>query len=254
MQPDAIRELLESVRSGKTDVAEAMDRLRRLPFESLDFARIDHHRALRCGYPEVVFCEGKTPSQTAQIFDRLASSGADVLATRASREHADAVLDLRSGACYEETARCIHLRQSRPVETTGMIALIAAGTSDIPVLEEARVTCEVFGQRTTVLSDVGVAGVHRLLAHLDALHAARVIVAVAGMEGALPGVVKGLVTAPVIAVPTSIGYGANFSGVAPLLTMLNTCSPGVAVVNIDNGFAAGYLASLINRIGEPQHT
>ncbi|HWL92134.1 MAG TPA: nickel pincer cofactor biosynthesis protein LarB [Phycisphaerae bacterium] len=250
MQPEAVRALLEAVRRGETSTDAAMESLRRLPFESIDFARIDHHRALRCGFPEVIYCQGKTPVQVVEIFDKMVSAGADVLATRVNSEHAQSLRAKFDRAVHEEVARCAWMKQSPERLTEGTIALVAAGTSDLPVLEEARVTCQLFGQRVTVLNDVGVAGLHRVLASLETLQAARVIVAVAGMEGALPGVLKGLVRAPVIAVPTSVGYGANFGGIAPLLTMLNACSSGVAVVNIDNGFAAGYLASLINMIGE----
>ena len=180
------------------------------------------------------------------------AAGGNVLATRASPEQFHAVRENHSTAQYSEVARCITLRQLPPKPCTGTIALVTAGTSDMPVIEEARVTCEIMDQRTQTICDVGVAGIHRLLAHAEALREARVVVVAAGMEGALASVVGGLVEAPVIAVPTSVGYGASFNGLAPLLTMLNSCAPGVAVVNIDNGFAAGHLASIINRLGEPK--
>lgn len=250
MQPDAIRQLLEAVKRGDSSIDAAIDRLRTLPFESVGFAHIDHHRTIRCGFPEVIYCEGKSPQQVCEIFTRMAEKGSDVLATRASKDHAQAIQSSMPIAKHHAKARCVSLRQSEGPLTDGHVALVAAGTSDLPVLEEARVTCELLGQRTDVLADVGVAGLHRLLAHIDLLKKARVVIVAAGMDGALPAVVKGLIAAPVIALPTSIGYGAHFGGIAPLLTMLNACSPGVAVVNIDNGFAAGYLAALINRIGE----
>ena len=242
--------MLEDIRRGETSVDEGLSRLRNMPFESIGFATIDHHRTLRCGFPEVIYSAGKTPEQVAAIFSRLAKAGGNVLATRAGREHFEAVRGQASGATYHESARCITLFQTTRELTEGLIVLAAAGTSDLPVVEEARVTCEIMGQRTECLYDVGVAGIHRLLARSELLQAARVVVAVAGMDGALPGVVSGMVQAPVIAVPTSVGYGANFQGLAPLLTMLNACAPGVAVVNIDNGFAAGYLAAVMNRLGE----
>ncbi len=252
MQREALVQLLEAVRAGKTDVDAAITRLESLPFETVPSAKIDHHRNLRCGFPEVIYCEGKTSDQVADIFVKLVEAGGNVLATRASNEHVQAVQQRVPDAVGHAVGRCITYRPSPPKPSTGTIALVAAGTTDLPVLEEARVTCEIMEQRTQVIEDVGVAGVHRLLAHSEILRAARVVVAVAGMDGALPGVVGGLVRAPVIAVPTSVGYGASFQGVAPLLTMLNACSPGVAVVNIDNGFGAGYMASAINRIGEPK--
>ncbi len=250
MHRESLKELLAAVQSGRVPIDEALDRLRHMPFEALDFANIDHHRALRCGFPEVLFCQGKTPEQAAEIFARMARAGGNVLATRATPEQAQAIRQLVPAAIHHQTARCVTHRARQDELSTGTIALVAAGTSDLPVLEEARVTCEIMDQRTNCIADVGVAGVHRVLTHVPALQAARVIVVVAGMDGALPSVVSGLVSAPIVAVPTSVGYGAHFQGLAPLLTMLNACAPGVAVVNIDNGFAAGYLASMINRIGE----
>ncbi len=251
MQREALMQLLDAVRTGKTDVAQAMTRLEKLPFETIASAKIDHHRQLRCGFPEVIYCEGKTSDQVGEIFLKLVEAGGNVLATRASAEQVQAVQQRVPDAVGHAVGRCITYRPLPPKPSVGTIVLVAAGTTDLPVLEEARIACEIMEQRTRVIEDVGVAGVHRLLAHSEILQAARVVVAVAGMDGALPGVVGGLVRAPVIAVPTSVGYGASFKGVAPLLTMLNACSPGVAVVNIDNGFGAGYMASSINRIGEP---
>jgi NCAIR mutase (PurE)-related protein len=233
-------------------VADALRQIQHLPFEALDFANIDHHRAIRCGFPEVIFCPGKSTEQIVTIFQRLAAVGGNVLATRAEAHQFEALRMAVPQAEFHAVAKCITLRQRPPKPATGTIALVTAGTSDMPVIEEAGVTCEIMDQPTQRFVDVGVAGIHRLLAHSEALRRARVVVVAAGMEGALASVVGGLVEAPVIAVPTSIGYGASFHGLAPLLTMLNSCASGVAVVNIDNGFAAGYLASIINRLGEPK--
>jgi len=252
MTNEPLRELLEAVRTGRLSVSEALESLRRLPFEPLGFANIDHHRSVRCAFPEVIFCAGKTAAQVAAIFERLAAAGHNVLATRATPDQYEAVRAVCGRAVYEAIARCVTLRQRPAASSAGYIALVTAGTSDLPVIEEARVTCEIMDQRTRVICDVGIAGIHRLLAHQRELNEARVVVVAAGMEGALASVVGGLVAVPVIAVPTSIGYGASFQGLAPLLTMLNSCAPGVAVVNIDNGFGAGYLAAIINRLGEPQ--
>ncbi len=250
MDSTAIRAMLEAVRRGEVPVDEAMARLSRMPFETLDYATIDHHRALRCGFAEVVYCHGKSPEQAATIFSRLAAGGGNVLATRADAGHVEAIRAACARAEHHAAARCVTLRQRPARVSAGTIALVAAGTSDGAVLEEARVTCEIMDSRVFVINDVGVAGLHRLLARLDELRKARVVVVAAGMEGALPSVVGGLVSAPVIAVPTSIGYGASFGGITPLLTMLNSCVAGVCVVNIDNGFGAGYLAAMINRLGE----
>ncbi len=247
MDKKALKELLDGVRAGDVNVDEAVARLRRLPFESLGFATIDHHRAIRCGAPEVIYCGGKTPQQVREIFGRLAEEGGNVLATRASTEQADAVLADFPEATFDETARAITLRQGDGAEAVGHIAVVAAGTSDLPVAEEARVTAEIMGARVTTHYDVGVAGLHRLLACSEELQSAHVIVVTAGMEGALASVVGGLVGVPVIAVPTSIGYGANFGGIAALLAMLNSCASNVCVVNIDNGFAGGYIGAMINR-------
>ncbi|HUX02831.1 MAG: nickel pincer cofactor biosynthesis protein LarB [Phycisphaerae bacterium] len=248
MNPARLRQLLEAVRDGHVAPDEAAQRLRHMPFEDLGFAKLDHHRALRCGFPEVIFCEGKTADQIVSIVGRLAEQGHDVLATRAAPQVYEAVRAAHPQAVYHEAARAIVLAQEgerRPL--AGQVAIVSAGTSDQPVAEEARVTAELFGCRVETFYDVGVAGIHRLLAHAQALAEASVVIVVAGMEGALASVVGGLVSAPVIAVPTSVGYGASFGGLAPLLTMLNSCAAGVGVVNIDNGFGAGCLAAMILR-------
>lgn len=248
MTEPSLRELLESVRAGRQSVDSAVARLRLLPFEDLGFAKVDHHRSIRCGCPEVIFCGGKTPEQVATIFASSAKAGVNVLATRASVDVYRAVTGECPNAAYHETARAVTLRQSENTHAfAGTIAIVAAGTSDMPVAEEARITADMMDQRTETYYDVGVAGIHRLLACAEKLREANVCVVVAGMEGALPSVVAGLVDRPVIAVPTSVGYGASFGGLAALLGMLNSCSAGVSVVNIDNGFGAGYTASLINR-------
>ena len=248
MQPEAIRKLFEQVRRGKLTADAALARLRHLPFENLDFAKVDHHRALRAGFPEVVLAEGKTPRQVTSIFARLARHQASVLATRASKEQFAAVRRVVPKAQYRELARAIVLQRDRTLYGKGKIVVVSAGTGDIPVAEEAVVTAETMGNEVEHLYDVGVAGIHRLLAHRKLLFDARVIIVCAGMEGALPSVVGGIVRVPVIAVPTSIGYGAAFGGLAALLGMMNSCASNVSVVNIDNGFGAGYVASLINRL------
>lgn len=250
MSPDALRKLLEQVKAGRTDVEAAVAKLRHMPFEDLGFAKVDHHRAIRCGFPEVVYCAGKTTSQVVAIIERRARDGGNILATRAEPSVFAAVKKKIRKAEYHKMAKTICVRQKRAELSEGVIAIVSAGTSDMPVAEEARVTAEIMDQRTQTFYDVGVAGIHRLLAHSAELQKANVVVVAAGMEGALAGVVGGLVDAPVIAVPTSIGYGASFQGLAPLLTMLNSCAAGVAVVNIDNGFGAGYMAALINRLAK----
>ena len=248
MTPDSILKLFQQVRRGKLSPDEAVAQLRHLPFEDLGFAKLDHHRSLRAGMPEVVFGQGKTPAQMAQIFSRLAQHGGNILATRASGEQFAAVRKKVRKAEYRELARAIVLQRDRKKYGKGTIAIVSAGTSDIPVAEEAVVTAEVMGNDVEHLYDVGVAGIHRLLANRETLTRARVIIVCAGMEGALPSVVGGLVGVPVIAVPTSVGYGAAFKGVAALLGMMNSCASNVSVVNIDNGFGAGYVAALINRL------
>jgi hypothetical protein len=253
MDAAQIELLLQAVRDGQTPVSDAMDRLRDLPFEDIGFAKVDHHRALRTGMPEVIFASGKTPAQVAAIFSRMAQHGGNVLATRASVEMFRAVCELETPesplhAEYHEAARCITLAQSPATAGKGTIAVVCAGTSDLPVAEEAAITARLMGNTVELIADVGVAGIHRLLAQKSSLQSARVLIVCAGMEGALPTVVAGLVNAPVLAVPTSVGYGASFGGAAALLGMLNTCSPNVSVVNIDNGFGAACIASLINHL------
>ena len=248
MNRESLRQLLEQVQSGTLGVDDGLARLKNLPFEDLSFAKVDHHRDLRCGFPEVIYCEGKTTEQITAIFKANAASNFNVLATRADRDAYDAVRKAHPAVEYHELARCITLRQSQADKSTSVIALVSAGTADLPVAEEVRVTAEIMDQTVQTYYDVGVAGIHRLLAHATDIQDAAVVVVVAGMEGALPSVVGGLVSAPVIAVPTSIGYGASFGGLAALLGMLNSCASNVAVVNIDNGFGAGYLAATINRL------
>jgi len=248
VKPESIKQLFDQVRRGKLSPDQALARLRHLPFEDLGFAKVDHHRVLRAGMPEVVLAQGKSAAQVAGIFARLARQGSNVLATRASKEQFRAVRRRVRRAEYRELARAIVLIQDHKQYGKGKIAVVSAGTGDIPVAEEAVVTAEVMGNEVEHFYDVGVAGIHRLLAHRRALIEARVVIVCAGMEGALPSVVGGLVGAPVIAVPTSVGYGASFEGLAALLGMLNSCASNVSVVNIDNGFGAGYVASMINRL------
>lgn len=248
MDATALRKLFDQVRAGKLSPDDAVARLRHLPFEDLGFAKVDHHRRIRAGMPEVIFSKGKTAQQVAQIFKRLAAQGGNVLATKADSAQFRAVKKLARKAQYRELARAIVLQQDPAIYGKGTVVVVSAGTSDIPVAEEALVTAEIMGNRVEHLYDVGVAGLHRLLAHRKAIDGARVVIVCAGMEGALPSVVAGLVRVPVIAVPTSIGYGASFDGLAALLGMLNSCASNVSVVNIDNGFGAGYVASMINRL------
>ena len=229
---------------------EGLEALRHLPYEDLGFAQIDHHRGLRQGFPEVVFCQGKTVEQVCQIVRRIRDTGSDVLATRASHDMFDAIHAVCPEAVYHTQGRVIVVRSEDRPRTKGMVLVVSAGTSDIPVAEEAVITAETLGSTTERLYDVGVAGIHRLLDRRVKLLQARVLIVVAGMEGALASVVGGLVDKPVIAVPTSVGYGASFGGIAALLSMLNSCATGVATVNIDNGFGAGYMAHSINVLGE----
>jgi NCAIR mutase (PurE)-related protein len=243
-----LEQLLEEVKAGRASVAQAMERLRTLPFEDLGFARVDHHRHLRQGFPEVVFAAGKSLEQLHGILAALAARSPRILVTRLSPDKAQALrLDFPEAQYHPDSQALTLVRQALPDQGRGVILVISAGTSDIPVAEEALLTARIMGHRAEALYDVGVAGLHRLLAHQDLLAQASVFIVVAGMEGALPSVVGGLVDRPVIAVPTSVGYGASFGGLAALLAMLNSCATGVAVVNIDNGFGAGYLAALINR-------
>src|SRR5664279_1382608 len=248
MDSQALRQLFDQVRKKRLSPDEAVERLRHLPFEDLGFAKVDHHRALRQGMPEVIFGQGKTPRQVAGIFERLASQGGNVLATRTTEKQYEAVASAVKSAEYLPLARAIVLKRDRKRYGKGVIVVVSAGTSDIPVAEEAVITAELMGNQVQHIYDVGVAGIHRLLAHRGALAKARVIIVCAGMEGALPSVVGGLVGVPVIAVPTSVGYGAAFEGLAALLGMMNSCASNVSVVNIDNGFGAGYVASLMNRL------
>lgn len=248
MTPEKIRNILNEIKEGKLSVDDAMTSMRELPFEDLDFAKVDHHRELRTGSPEVIFCQGKTPDQVVQITRAMKAKGNNILATRANEEVLrDLQTDFPEGVIHK-LARIFVLKQREIVPPLTKVAVVTAGTADIPVAEEAAVTAEVFGNTVDRIFDVGVAGIHRLYRQLPRIREARVIVAVAGMEGALPSVLGGLVDKPVIAVPTSVGYGANFNGLSALLTMLNSCSNGISVVNIDNGFGAGYLASMINKL------
>ncbi|HZU42661.1 MAG TPA: nickel pincer cofactor biosynthesis protein LarB [Terriglobales bacterium] len=248
MNPDALRKLFDQVKKGKLSPGDAVQRLRHLPFEDLGFAKVDHHRPLRAGMPEVIFGQGKTPKQVAEIFARLARHGKNVLVTRATESQFSAVKKKIRAAQFHELARAITLQRDRTKLGKGTIAVVSAGTSDIPVAEEAVVTAEIMGNDVEHVYDVGVAGIHRLLASREMLAQARVVIVCAGMEGALPSVVAGLISAPVIAVPTSVGYGASFQGLTALLGMMNSCASNVTVVNIDNGFGAGYVASIINRL------
>jgi NCAIR mutase (PurE)-related protein len=248
MDRASIEALLNDVAEGRTAVDEAVERLKDLPFEDLGFAKLDHHRELRTGMPEVIFGAGKTVAQVAAIFAHMAQAGGNVLATRVTAEMFAAVHAVEARAEFHETARAITLTQEPAIPGKGTVAVVCAGTSDLPVAEEAAVTARLMGNTVELIADVGVAGIHRLFAQRASLQAARVLIVCAGMEGALPTVVGGLVNAPVVAVPTSVGYGASFGGVAALLGMLNTCSPNVSVVNIDNGFGAASIASLINHL------
>jgi NCAIR mutase (PurE)-related protein len=242
-----LHQLMQAVQAGELTPDAACDRLKNLPFEDLGFAKVDHHRSVRTGMPEVIYCKGKTAAQVAAIFASLARSGVNVLATRAAKEQFDAVLAMEPRAVFHDAARCITLQQEPVLARRGVVGIACAGTSDLPVAEEARVTAELMGNEVDMVVDVGVAGLHRLLSQHVRLQEAAVLIVCAGMEGALPSVVGGLVGVPVIAVPTSVGYGASFGGVAALLGMLNSCSPNVCVVNIDNGFGAAYVATLMNR-------
>jgi NCAIR mutase (PurE)-related protein len=252
MNRQQLRALLDEVRSGHVTPESAHDRLlqvlRQSPYEDLGFARVDHHRATRQGFPEVVFGQGKTPTQIAAIAERIASAGHSLLVTRTTPEAYQAVTALVPDAVYHELARCITFDQGTASRGRGAIVIAAAGTADLPVAEEAAVTAQLMGNTVDRLYDVGVAGLHRLLKEHERLTAARVVIVVAGMEGALPSVVGGLVDVPVIAVPTSVGYGASFGGLTALLAMLNSCAIGVSVVNIDNGFGAAAIASNINHL------
>ena len=248
MDIKSLEKLLEDVKGDKVTVEEAIEKLKDLPFKDLGFAKIDNHRELRVGYPEVIYCEGKTTEQVKSIIEFMDSKKVNILATRANKEMYEMVKEICSKAEYNELGRTITVKNKDVIPTESYIAIVTAGTSDIKVAEEAAVTAEILGNKVKRIFDVGVAGIHRLFNRLEDIRGAKVIIVIAGMEGALASVVGGLVDKPVIAVPTSIGYGANFNGLAALLSMLNSCASGVSVVNIDNGFGAAYLASMINKI------
>lgn len=248
MIPEEIKKILENVKSGNASVDEAMDQLRDLPFEDLGFAKVDHHRELRTGYPEVIFCAGKTVSQILGIVEKMYEKGNNIYGTRANNEVFNNIIREYPDAKIYVEAKSFFI-QRKPLGTTDTyIAVASAGTADIPVAEEAAITAEIFGNKVERIYDVGVAGIHRLYQRLDIIRGSKVVIAVAGMEGALASVLGGLIDKPIIAVPTSVGYGANFHGLSALLTMLNSCSAGVSVVNIDNGFGAGYIAGMINKL------
>jgi NCAIR mutase (PurE)-related protein len=246
MDSDNLKAMLMQVQCGQMDLDTALHQLKKLPFEDIGYAKLDTHRCMRNGVPEVIYCEGKTIPQIQGIVDKLSQHHCNILATRASREVFDGIRKVAADSEYHEVARIV-VTKPRAVEKVGNVAIVCAGTSDIPVGEEAAVTAEALGNHVNRIFDVGVAGLHRLLAVCDDLFKAHVAVVIAGMEGALASVVGGLVSCPVIGVPTSVGYGASFGGIAALLSMLNSCASGVSVVNIDNGFGAGYQASLINK-------
>jgi NCAIR mutase (PurE)-related protein len=248
MDQDQLRALLAQVSAGAVDVDAAMERLRHLPFEDLGFAKVDHHRALRHGIPEVVFGTGKTPDQISAIVNSLLARASNVLVTRASPETAERLKREHAAAEHFPASGAVRVWRDRTVHGKGKIAVVCAGTSDLFVAEEAQVTAEVMGNEVDAIPDIGVAGIHRLMQNRERLAGARVVIVCAGMEGALPSVIGGMVAVPVIAVPTSVGYGASFQGLAALLGMLNSCASNVTVVNIDNGFGAGYAASLMNRL------
>ena len=248
MTEDQLRKLLDDVRGGAIDIDSALTRMRHMPFEDIGFAKVDHHRALRHGMPEVVFGLGKSTDHVVAITEKILARAENVLITRTTPEMAERLLNEHEGGEYFPLSGAVRYWRDRKTRGKGTIAVVCAGTSDIPVAEECRVTAEVMGNEVDSIYDIGVAGIHRLISNHERLQAARVVVVCAGMEGALPSAVGGMVSAPVIAVPTSVGYGASFNGLAALLGMLNSCSSNVTVVNIDNGFGAGYVASLINRL------
>ena len=248
MEIEYLRKILESVRDGNIGIDEALTKLKNLPFEDLGFAKVDEHRNIRNGYPEVIYCQGKTVEQVKKIVEKLMEKNNNIMATRADIKCFEAIREITDDAVYYEQARIVVVKKRDIPKVDKMIAVVTAGTADIPVAEEAAVTCEIMGNSVERVYDVGVAGIHRLFARLDVIRAANVLIVVAGMEGALASVVSGLVDKPVIAVPTGVGYGANFGGLSALLTMLNSCAAGIGVVNIDNGFGAGFLASMINKL------
>lgn len=242
-----VKELLKQVKTGEIDLETAEKVLKKLPYEDLGYAKIDHHRKLRSGLPEVIFCSGKTTTHLVGIFDSFHKNGEDVLGTRATKEQYEEVLKIVPDVQYDEVSKILKIHK-KPLKKQGLIAVCTGGTSDISVAEEVAQVAEFFGNNVNRVYDVGVAGIHRLFAKIDEIDSANCIVAIAGMEGALAGVLAGLVSKPIIAVPTSVGYGASFGGLSALLTMLNSCAEGIAVVNIDNGFGAGYMATQINRL------
>ncbi len=251
MDMDRLRQLLQGVKNGETDIDDAIDDLRSLPYEDLGFAKIDHHRSIRNGYPEVIYCPGKSLEQIKGIVEHmLLHKDKNIIASRASKEVYEAISEITEDAQYYEIARTVVIRRVETAKTQKTILIVTGGTADIAVAEEAAVIAEVLGNKVERLYDVGVAGIHRLFSNTDVIFKANVLIVVAGMEGALASVVGGLVDKPVIAVPTSVGYGANFGGLSALLSMLNSCASGVGVVNIDNGFGAAYLASMINKLGD----
>ncbi|MBI4733548.1 MAG: nickel pincer cofactor biosynthesis protein LarB [Rubrobacteridae bacterium] len=241
-----VKKILEDIKNGVITTDEAYDKLKHLPFSDIDFAKIDNHRFMRKGFPEVIFCQGKQPAQIERIASELVKNGSSILATRADSAAFEAVKKASPSAVYHEDARVVVVDNRGSIEPAGKVAVLSAGTADIPVAQEAAITAEMLNANVDRVYDVGVAGLHRLLSFYDRAASANALVVVAGMDGVLPSVVGGIVSCPVIAVPTSIGYGAHFGGLAPLLTMLNSCAPGVSVVNIDNGFGAGYVAAMIN--------
>jgi NCAIR mutase (PurE)-related protein len=248
MNPKDLRSLLENIRDGRVDIDEGLDILKDFSYKDMGFAKIDCHREVRVGYPETIYCQGKTADQVKEIFNFMSARNTNILATHATDEIYDAVKTVCPDAEYNKIARTVTVKKHDVEKPDGYIAIVTAGTSDLPVAEEAAVTAEILGNRVEKIVDVGVAGVHRLFDSLDVIRNARVVIAIAGMEGALASVVGGLVDKPVIAVPTSVGYGASFGGLSALLSMLNSCAGGVCVVNIDNGYGAGYLASMINKL------
>jgi pyridinium-3,5-biscarboxylic acid mononucleotide synthase len=250
MDREKIRELLENVKAGKTGIDEALRALRSFPYKDLGYAKIDTHRDLRRGFPEVILCRGKTIEQIEKIVESLSSETDFIMATKADKAAYEAIRKVKNDAVYYETAHIVLIGKARKKKSTKTILVITAGTSDIPIAEEAVVTAEIMGNAVDRVYDIGVAGVHRLFDNSEKLFDANVIVVVAGMEGALASIIGGMVDSPVIAVPTSVGYGSSFEGLAALLSMLNCCAPGVVTVNIDNGFGAGYFASFINHMGE----
>lgn len=248
MNVKEIEKLLKDVKEGETTIEEALDALKNFPYTDLGFARIDNHREMRTGFPEIIYCAGKSVNQVKEIIRVMAEKENNVIGTRANQEMFDAVKSIIPGAVFYPMARIISVQKKKPEEPETSIAVITAGTSDMPVAEEAAITAELLGNKVLRIYDAGVAGIHRLVDKLPEIRACRVIVVIAGMEGALASVVGGLVDKPVIAVPTSVGYGANFGGISALLAMLTSCSTGVTVVNIDNGFGAGFSASMINKM------